>query len=172
MTVFSSKSFSMLPAEPRIFHGRQIELQEVVETLKQDSPRIALLGPGGIGKTSLAKAALHHPDVRAKYEYQWFVQCDSAATNIELAAIIGAHLGLKPGRDLTKPVLRYLSGKPTSLLVLDNLETAWEPIESRNDVEEFLSLLTDLRNVALVVSAFLVSITTYMNLHVDNNAWG
>ncbi|KAJ7090638.1 hypothetical protein C8R44DRAFT_750873 [Mycena epipterygia] len=44
----------------RIFHGRDLELQAVVDILKQDSARIAILGPGGMGKTSLAIAALHH----------------------------------------------------------------------------------------------------------------
>ncbi|KAJ7926163.1 hypothetical protein B0H13DRAFT_1582022, partial [Mycena leptocephala] len=109
-------------------------------------------GPGWNGKTSLAKAALHHPDVAAKYEYRYFVPCDSATTCIEVAAIIGAHLGLKPGKDLTKPVVRHLSEKPPLLLILDNLETTWEPIESRGGVEELLSLLTDLPHLALIIT--------------------
>ncbi|KAJ7133314.1 hypothetical protein C8R44DRAFT_585215, partial [Mycena epipterygia] len=106
--------------------------------------RIAILGAGGMGKTSLAKAALHHPDLVSKYQNRFFVASDSATTSIELAALIGLHLGLNPGKDLTRPVVNYFSNKGPSLLVLDNLETLWEPMESRGGVEEFLSSLTDI----------------------------
>jgi predicted AAA+ superfamily ATPase len=141
----------MLPGKPKIFHGRQIELEEIIKLLNQDSARIVILGPGGIGKTSLAKAALHHLEVFPNYQHRYFVPCDSASTGIEVAAVIGAHLGLKPARDLTKAVLQYLSRQPASLLILDNLETAWDPIESRNGVEELLSQLTDIFHLALLV---------------------
>jgi hypothetical protein len=40
---------------------------------------------------------------------------------------------------------------PRSLLILDNLETVWEPQESRADIEEFLSLITDVEHLALMV---------------------
>ncbi|KAJ7146687.1 P-loop containing nucleoside triphosphate hydrolase protein [Mycena epipterygia] len=142
----------MLPAKPKIFHGRDSELKDVVTTLKQEPARIAILGAGGMGKTSLAKAALHHSDIVSKYQQHFFVAADSASTSVELAALIGLHLGLKPGKDLTKPVVHYFSNSSPSLLVLDNLETLWEPIESRGGVEEFLSSLTDILHLALMIT--------------------
>ncbi|KAJ7128554.1 hypothetical protein C8R44DRAFT_732888 [Mycena epipterygia] len=146
----SSNSISMLPAKPKILHGRESELKHIVEILHEESARIAILGAGGMGKTSLAKAALHHPDIVSKYQNQFFVASDSATTSIELAALIGLHLGLKPGKDLTKPVVHYFYNKGPSLLVLDNLETLWEPMQSRGGVEEFLSSLTDVSHLALM----------------------
>ncbi|KAJ7106521.1 P-loop containing nucleoside triphosphate hydrolase protein [Mycena epipterygia] len=142
----------MLPAEPKIFHGRDSELQNVVTSLLRQSARIAILGAGGMGKSSLATAVLHHPDVAAKYEHRCFVATDSVTTSIELAALIGSHLGLEIGQDLTKAVVQSLSRGPPCLLVLDNLETAWEPLESRGGVEEFLSLLTDIPHLALIIT--------------------
>ncbi|KAJ7467784.1 P-loop containing nucleoside triphosphate hydrolase protein, partial [Mycena galericulata] len=133
-----------LPGKPKIFCGRDNELNQIVQILSQKSARIAILGPGGMGKTSLAKAALHHPDITTKYEHRFFVPCDSATTSTEIAATIGAHLGLKPGKDLTKPVIQNLSAKETCLLILDNLETTWEPMASRHGVEELLALLSDI----------------------------
>ena len=147
-----SSSLSMLPATPKIFHGRDLELLHIVKQLTEGSARIAILGAGGIGKTSLAKAALHQPDIVAKYGYRFFVAADSAITSIELAALIGSHLGVKPGNDLRKSVVQFLSRSPSCLLVLDNLETLWEPVDSRAEVEEFLSLLTDVSHLSLVVS--------------------
>ncbi|KAJ7907815.1 hypothetical protein B0H13DRAFT_1879265 [Mycena leptocephala] len=73
-------------------------------------------------------------------------------TQVELAALIGAHVGLKPGNDLTQQVIQYFSNSSDSLLILDNLETLWEPAESRGKIEEFLSLLTGVDHLALLIT--------------------
>ncbi|KAJ7349985.1 P-loop containing nucleoside triphosphate hydrolase protein [Mycena albidolilacea] len=149
----SSNSISMLPSEPKIFHGRDSELSEILKLFHQTTPRIAILGAGGMGKTSLAQAAVHHPEIAARYhQFRFFVACDSASTKAELAALIGAHLELKPGKDLARMVVNHFSGSPPTLLILDNFETLWEPVESRKDIEEFLSLLTDVKHLALMIT--------------------
>lgn len=62
------------------------------------------------------------------------------------------HFGLREKGNPSKAVIRYLSSLlDPILLVLDNLEMAWEPFESRVDVEEFLSLLTDIPQLHLLV---------------------
>jgi hypothetical protein len=60
----------------------------------------------------------------------FFVSTESATTSIELAALIGLHVEFNPGQDLTKPVVQYFPKKSMPLLILDNLETVWEPIQS------------------------------------------
>ncbi|KAJ7620768.1 hypothetical protein DFH06DRAFT_1143872 [Mycena polygramma] len=108
--VQSSTSISMLPSEPQIFHGRDSELSKIFELFDQEVPRIAILGAGGMGKITVAKAVLHHPQITTRYgQYRHFVACDPATTKVELAALIGAHLGLEPGKDLTQAVVRHLS---------------------------------------------------------------
>ncbi|KAJ7140565.1 hypothetical protein C8R43DRAFT_589849 [Mycena crocata] len=149
----SSTSFSLLPAEPKIFNGRESELDEIVESLRRDEPaRIAILGMGGIGKTSLARAALHHPRTTEKYQQRFFIACESAASSKDLALLVGSHLGLKPEKNPTKAIIRFFENLSYCLLVLDNLETPWEVPESRAEVEEFLSLLTDIPQLALIVT--------------------
>ncbi|KAF8196221.1 hypothetical protein K438DRAFT_756503 [Mycena galopus ATCC 62051] len=148
----SSNSFSILPSKPKIFHGRKHELDSILMLLTQQSPKIAILGGGGMGKTSLAKAVLHHPDTTSKFENRFFVSAEAATTSVELAALIGLHVGLNPGHNLTKSVVQYFSRRTSCLLILDNLETVWEPIQSRSGVEEFLSQLTGLEHLALLIT--------------------
>ncbi|KAJ6483410.1 hypothetical protein C8R45DRAFT_830302, partial [Mycena sanguinolenta] len=48
--------------------------------------------------------------------------------------------------------LRSLAKKSTCLLILDNLETTWEPLKSRNGTEDLLSNLTDIPQLGLIVT--------------------
>ncbi|KAJ7448573.1 hypothetical protein FB451DRAFT_1375348 [Mycena latifolia] len=149
----SSSLLSMLPSEPKIFHGRESELADIIKFFAEGTPRLAILGPGGMGKTSLARAVVHHPKITAKYELlRFFVACDTMPTSVELAAQIGAQLGLKPGKDLTRTVVNHFSDNPPCLLILDNMENIWEPLESRGAVEEFLSLLTGVKHLGLIIT--------------------
>ncbi|KAJ7283221.1 P-loop containing nucleoside triphosphate hydrolase protein [Mycena rebaudengoi] len=148
----SSGSFGLLPPCPQIFNGRESELQDVVNILIQDSAHIAILGAGGMGKTSLATVALHNPRVEAKYSHRYFIPCHSSPTCTELAVTIANHIGLEKGSNMAKKVAHYFVHAPPSLLVLDNLETPWEPLSSRSEVEEFLSLLTDVPHLGLMIT--------------------
>ncbi|KAJ7459341.1 P-loop containing nucleoside triphosphate hydrolase protein [Mycena latifolia] len=151
-SVFANSSnsvLSLLPATPKIFHGREGEVQEVVGILLQESARVSILGSGGIGKTSLATAVLHHPQIADRFQQRHFVACEAATTQIDLVHAVAAHLQLDPRQNV---VVSSLAAGPPTLLVLDNLETAWEPISSRARVEEFLSLLTDIPALALLIT--------------------
>ncbi|KAJ6467309.1 hypothetical protein C8R45DRAFT_1171729 [Mycena sanguinolenta] len=105
-----------------------------------------------MGKTSLARATLHHQDTLARFEQRFFVSAESATTSVELAALIGLHIGLNPSRDITTAIVHYFSRKPSSLLILDNLEAVWEPTQSRAGVEELLSLLADVEYLGLIIT--------------------
>src|ERR1700761_7129018 len=128
----------MLPSMPKIFHGRESELSDILQLFTHNAPRIAILGAGGMGKTSLARAVLHHPDISHKYgDCRIFVACDVASTMAELVSLIANYLGLKPGKNPSQQIIHHFASRPPILLILDNLETAWELPGSRKDIEEF-----------------------------------
>ncbi|KAJ7192592.1 P-loop containing nucleoside triphosphate hydrolase protein, partial [Mycena pura] len=140
------------PALPKIFHGRDSELEIILDLLLGDSARAAILGPGGMGKTTLAMAILHHPAIIEKYPLRHFISCESANTDSDLIRTVGVHFGIEPTPHLSKIIVRHLQKCGPCILVLDNLETPWEPLEFREQVEEFLSLMADTATLALLIT--------------------
>lgn len=84
----------MLPASPKIFYGRDAEVAHIVRLLTgPDAPaaRVTVCGPDGAGKSAVALAATHHPDVAARFGAQrYFVDCAGAA---DARALVGAIAG-------------------------------------------------------------------------------
>lgn len=111
------------------------------------------MGPGGIGKSSLALAALHHESVLSKFgSHRYFISCEAASSHTQLLAVVALYFGLAEEQKLDKAIIQCLSSiQGPALLVLDNFETPWESTEYQSLVEDFLSLLADIPNLHLVV---------------------
>ncbi|KAJ7322981.1 P-loop containing nucleoside triphosphate hydrolase protein, partial [Mycena albidolilacea] len=125
----------------------------LIATALQIQPvHLTILGPGGMGKTTLAVAALHHPEIISKYEQRHFISCESAFENSRLVKIIAAHLGLEPSNHLSTAIIGHFRDCGTTLLVLDNLETVWEEVESQAEVEDLLSLLSEVPTLSLLIT--------------------
>jgi hypothetical protein len=154
LTGSSSVSIPLLPAVPKIFHGRENIMKGLLDILVQAPARVAILGSGGIGKTSVATALLHYPRIIDTFSRRYIVSCDSVHTTQGLLISVAAHLGMSVNKQLSQSIVRYFSDRGPSLLVLDNFETPWEFLECRPSIEEFLSLLTDVDHLALVVRTF------------------
>ncbi|KAJ7104902.1 hypothetical protein C8R44DRAFT_987793 [Mycena epipterygia] len=158
------RAFPMLPASPKIFYGRDDEVTHIVNTIIESNPaRIAICGAEGVGKTAVALAIIHNPPISKMFGvHRYFIECNGArsasqvATAIasQVATAIATHMGLESTEK--RAVIRYLSAIATEetpvLLVLDDLDRAWKPHESRSAVEDFLSLLADLPHVILVIT--------------------
>ncbi|KAJ7311763.1 hypothetical protein DFH08DRAFT_450261 [Mycena albidolilacea] len=155
----SPSTVSMLPASPKIFYGRDEEIQHLTKLMTLSAPaRIVVCGAEGLGKTSVAVAASHSPEISQMFgQHRYFVECEGATDVKQLVAAIAQHLNLEGTS--RKHVIRHLGGlakegeaAPPVLLVLDALDRAWKPHENRNDVEDFLSLLADLQHLTLMVT--------------------
>lgn len=144
------RKWAMIPPAPRCF-GRDREVNNLVGLLlTENPPPIPIIGPPGIGKTTISLAALHDPQVTEKYgARRCFIRCDGIKTSEALAAQIGLGLGLQPSPAIETAVLSALSADRT-VLVIDNTETPWEADPLR--VEEFLGQIAGIPCVALVVS--------------------
>jgi tetratricopeptide (TPR) repeat protein len=141
---------SQLPPESPCF-GREELLSQLVEELLSSNPRpTTVLGPPGIGKSTLTLAALHAPNVRRRYgPRRYFIRLDGANTAATLNSTIAQELGLPAGPDLPARMETFFGGRP-ALLVLDNAETPWEG--DPQAVEALLAKLASISRLALVLS--------------------
>jgi hypothetical protein len=139
-----------LPPPPRCF-GREVVVEDLVTTLLADPPPpTPVLGPAGVGKSTVCLAALHEPRVAERYrERRWFVRCNAAESGEAVLAEVAATLGLPVGPDLAGQALAHLAQAP-AVVVLDNAETPWWADAA--DAETTFATLAAIPGLALVAS--------------------
>ncbi|KZP03489.1 hypothetical protein FIBSPDRAFT_768881 [Athelia psychrophila] len=144
------------PSLPDIWFGRD----EIVSTLAgiiagNENPRLAILGAGGMGKTSTALHVIHHEAVVARCKDRiFFVACD-AATSADLLAsrilqVIGVSVDAKENL-LTALHLALKCGLPT-LLLLDNFESLWEAEKDHTATRDLLQKIAGSPSSTLILT--------------------
>ncbi|KDR85866.1 hypothetical protein GALMADRAFT_234981 [Galerina marginata CBS 339.88] len=147
-----------IPLKPEVFHGRDSLVDEIVQLLgKEETSRVCILGPGGMGKTSVSLAVVESPLVQERFahgNYVW-VPCNGATSAALLLETM--HIQLQVPGDKQVTLEKIISELNTStnprLLILDNFETPWNaPGGSQKQVEDILRTLAKLDHIAMLVT--------------------
>ncbi|KAH9970449.1 hypothetical protein BJV74DRAFT_990545 [Russula compacta] len=146
------------PYFPQIFFGRDSERAEILRMIFSDlgSPaRIAILGPGGYGKSTLANAVLTHKDVQEHFgDARYFVACESVFSSGALLTELAKTLGLLDGAtaSLWSRIETALDTKDC-ILCLDNFESPWDQDgDTKYSVEKLLSEITKLQHTTVLIT--------------------
>lgn len=144
------------PTAPRNFFGREAELSHIVEAIFNGScsARIAVLGPIGYGKTTLANAVLSHDRVIKHFsDARYFVTCESASTPGALHIEIARALGILDGSDVSWSYICAFLNAQESILCLDHFDSPWDQASDiKASTEDLLLGMAELHSVTLLIT--------------------
>ena len=149
-----------IPLKPEVFYGRDDFVEDIARLLLQEkTSRVCILGPGGMGKTSVSLAVVESPSIKERFpggNLVW-VPCIEATSATLLLEILYIQLQVPEDGDkqvTLDKIISELDGlKQPRLILLDNFETPWNaPGGTQKQVGDILRRLAKLSHVAILVT--------------------
>ena len=144
-----------MPLKPEVFHGRDDLVEDIAQLLlREETSRVCILGPGGMGKTSVSLAVVELPLIKERFpggNIVW-VPCIEATSAALFLEILYIQLQIPGDKEVTleKIISELDTLKQPRLIVVDNFETPWNG--NQKQVGDILRRLAMLNHIAIFVT--------------------
>ena len=154
-TVSDTLTRQEMPLKPEVFHGRDDFVERIAQLLlEEETSRVCILGPGGMGKTSVSLAVVELPLIKGRFsgENVIWLPCVEATSATLLLEILYIQLQIPGDKQVTleKIISELDSLKQPRLIVVDNFETPWNGYQKQ--VGDILRRLAMLNHIAALVT--------------------
>ncbi|THU90226.1 TPR-like protein [Dendrothele bispora CBS 962.96] len=148
---------SATPAVPLVFKGREELFEQGLNILCQPAHTfLAILGAGGMGKTSLALHIMDSALVKNKFAGRcYFIPCElfEDAESLVQGLIHVMELTVQENQSKQKVLFDHLQSAHSDLLIVfDNFETPWNHSGARSGVKNLLEKIAQHSRISLIVT--------------------
>jgi len=153
-----SSDRQQMPLKPEVFHGRDDLVKDIVQLfLQEETSRVCVLGPGGMGKTAVSLAVVESPLIKERFPGEncvWVpcIEATSATPFLETLCVQLQILGDKQAK-LERIISELNASKEPRLILLDNFETPWNaPGRGQKQVGDILRKIATLSHIAILIT--------------------
>ncbi|KAH7092875.1 hypothetical protein BKA62DRAFT_63983 [Auriculariales sp. MPI-PUGE-AT-0066] len=146
-----------LPGRSNVFNGRDESVNAIVKLICASlCACIAIMGSGGIGKTSLSLAVIYDERVVGVVgDSRYFVSVEGASDVGAAAKLLAGQLGLPESSDPLSAAISHLETIPRGLLIVDDLETLLfsNTAAAQRETERMLQRLAGIPTLTLIITS-------------------
>ncbi|KAG8933321.1 hypothetical protein FRC03_011887 [Tulasnella sp. 419] len=147
---------TVMPPDPKIFGREEYAETGVKLLISVTGAKIAILGPGGMGRTSVALKIIHDSLVVDRFgDKRCWAPCEQATSVPLFVELVAKSLNLpkSSSNDRLAEIIAFLKKiKVLYILLFDNFGTPWDIEGQQSNIADVLTALASIPSVSFIIT--------------------